>query len=208
MTNTSGILDFEMEQTAVELQHISVKFLLRDPASVDLEAVVPLFHTWIQGQVFEELLLDVADYSHVPDGPGVMLIGHEADYAVDNTDGRLGVRYSRKAPLPGANRDRLIQAARAALRAAERLEQELNLHLTGRDIGIVVNDRLLAPNTDGTRKAAESELRSFLELLFGGPNYSLAYSMEPRRLFGVTARAGTEASIQTLMGNLNPAANQ
>ena len=32
-----------------------------------------------------------------PAGPGVMLIGHQADYSVDNTDDRLGVRYNRKA---------------------------------------------------------------------------------------------------------------
>src|SRR5512141_809613 len=117
-------LHFEMEQLAVELQHINVKFLLRDPASVDPAAVIPLFHTWIQGQVFEELLLDIADYSHVPDGPGVVLIGHEADYALDNTDGRLGVRYNRKAPLSGSNRDRMIQATKAALSAAQKLQQD------------------------------------------------------------------------------------
>ncbi len=104
MVNTKGVLDYEMEQVAIELQHINVKLFVRDPEKVDLEAVVPVFHSWIQGQIFDELLLDVADYSHVPDGPGVVLIGHEADYALDNTDGRLGVRYNRKAPWPGSNR--------------------------------------------------------------------------------------------------------
>src|SRR5919198_4013028 len=110
-----------MEQVAIELQHINVKLFVNDPEKVDVQAVVPLFHRWIQGQIFDELLLDVADYSHVPDGPGVVLIGHEADYALDNTEGRLGVRYNRKASLPGCNRDRLIQATRAALNAFQRL---------------------------------------------------------------------------------------
>ena len=97
------------------LQHVNVKLLLENSAQVDLEPLIPIFHEWIQLQVFEELLLDVADYRHVPGGPGVMLIGHQADYSVDNSDHRLGVRYNRKAAFDGSNFDRLKQAARAAL---------------------------------------------------------------------------------------------
>lgn len=202
MTNTKGVLDYEMEQVAIELQHINVKLFVRDPEKVDLEAVVPVFHGWIQGQIFDELLLDVADYSHVPDGPGVVLIGHEADYAVDNTDGRLGVRYNRKAPWPGSNRERLVQATRSALKAFRRLEQDFNLHFNNREIEVVVNDRLLAPNTDATRKAAEPEFREFLDQLFAGAGYSLEYPSERRKLFGVSVTAAREFSMQELSANL------
>ena len=64
-----------------------------------------MFHSWIQEQVGEGLLLDVADYRHVHEGPGVILIGYEGNYSVDNTDNRLGVRYNRKAALDGNNQD-------------------------------------------------------------------------------------------------------
>jgi hypothetical protein len=202
LLNTKGVLEYEMEQVAIELQHINVKLFVKDPEKVDLEAVVPVFHTWIQGQIFDELLLDVADYSHVPDGPGVVLIGHEADYSLDNTDGRLGVRYNRKAPMPGSNRERLVQATRAALNAFKRLEQGFNLHFNSREIEIVVNDRLLAPNNQATRQAAEPELKAFLDQLFAGEKYSLAYSSEPRRLFGVTATAAREFSTRELLTSL------
>ena len=204
MVNTKGVLDYEMEQVAIELQHINVKLLVKNPDEVDLEAVVPIFHTWIQGQIFDELLLDVADYSHVPDGPGIVLIGHEADYALDNTDGRLGVRYNRKEALPGSNRDRLTQAARAAVNAFVRLEKDFNLHFNNREIEIVINDRLLASNTDETRKAVEPELRSFLKQLFGSTEFSLTYPSERRRLFSVEARAASDLSLQALMANLKP----
>ena len=203
MTNTKGVLEYEMEQVAIELQHINVKLFVRDPEQVDLEAVVPVFHGWIQGQIFDELLLDVADYSHVPDGPGVVLIGHEADYALDNTDGRLGVRYNRKAPLPGSNRERLAQATRSALSAFQRLEQDFNLHFNGREIEIVVNDRLLAPNTDASRQAAEPELKEFLDQLFDGAEYSLEYPSERRKLFGVTVTAARDFSTQELLAKLS-----
>lgn len=192
-----------MEQVAIELQHINVKLFVRDPEKVELEAVVPVFHTWIQGQIFEELLLDVADYSHVPDGPGVVLIGHEADYALDNTDGRLGVRYNRKAPWPGSNRERLVQATRSALNAFQHLEQDFNLHFNNRGIEIVVNDRLLAPNTDASRQAAEPELKDFLDRLFARAGYSLEYPGERRKLFGVTITTAREFSTQELLANLS-----
>src|SRR5689334_10419959 len=99
----------------MEIQHINVKLFVQDPASVNLERLVPIFHRWIQDQAREEILIDVADYRHVPAGPGVLLIGHEANYSVDNTGLRLGVRYNRKAASSGSNQDRLKQATRAAL---------------------------------------------------------------------------------------------
>src|ERR1700692_4919071 len=107
---------------AMQLQHINVKLLVKNPVEVDLEPLVPVFHSWIQAQGLEELLLDVADYRHVHAGPGVVLIGHQGNYSVDNTDDRLGVRYNRKAVLNGNNQSRLTQAAEAALVACQRLE--------------------------------------------------------------------------------------
>ena len=67
----------------------------------------------------EELLIDVADYLHVHNGPGIMLIGHEADYSLDNRAGRLGLLYNRKEQLDGTTQEKLAQAARAALTAAQ-----------------------------------------------------------------------------------------
>src|ERR1700681_869929 len=154
-----------MENRIVQLEHVNVKLLLRNPEEVDLEPLIPVFHDWIRDQVGEGLLLDIADYRHVEAGPGVVLIGHEGNYSVDNTDNRLGVRYNRKAVLNGSNQDRLEQAARAALSACRRLEEEPRLggklRFNGREFEIFINDRLLAPNSDETRKAVNSDLRAF-----------------------------------------------
>src|SRR5215471_3207936 len=109
---------------SLNLQHINVKLLLGHPEGLDLDAVVNVFHSWIQDQVCDELLLDVADYRHVHHGPGVVLIGHEADYSIDNTHGRLGIRYKQKAPVDGSNWNRLRQATRSALTAASRLQHD------------------------------------------------------------------------------------
>ncbi|HWF39366.1 MAG TPA: hypothetical protein VG322_12650 [Candidatus Acidoferrales bacterium] len=189
------------------LQHVNVKLLLENPAQVDLEPLITIFHEWIQKQVFDEMLLDVADYRHVPGGPGVMVIGLQADYSVDDTDHLLGVRYNRKAGFDGSNADRLAQAARAALTACVKLEQEPRmggkLKFNGQDIELFINDRLLAPNTDASRAAADAELQAFANKLFSGADYSLEYQMDPRRLFGAAVKCSKKFSSAQLLQHLS-----
>jgi hypothetical protein len=190
----------------IQLQHVNVKLLAIDGASVDLEPLIPIFHGWIRDRVFGEMLLDVADYRHVHEGPGVMVIGHQANYSVDNTNGRLGVRYNRKAALDGTNQDRLKQAARAALAAFQRLESEGSMKGTlrfgGREMELFINDRALAPNTDATRMAAQPELQAFLGTLFQGADYQLTHETESRRLFTVRVTANKAFSVSELLANI------
>ena len=190
----------------MELQHLNVKLFIQNPEEANLENLIPVFHGWIQGQVCEELLLDVADYRHVHEGPGVVLIGHEGNYSLDNTGGRLGVRYNRKAVLNGSNQDRLAQAVRPALTATRRLETDPRLEkkfcFNGREMEIFINDRLIAPNLASTREAVCSELNGFLGRVFGGGDYSLSYEDDPRRLFRVSVRAADVHSTEALLNCL------
>lgn len=192
----------------IKLQHVNVKLFLSDPAGVDLEPLIPIFHSWISGRVLEEMLLDVADYRHVPSGPGIVLIGHQADYAVDNTGGRLGVRYNRKAAVEGDNQAALRQAARAALTVCQRLEEEPRLagklRFNGQEIEVFVNDRLLAPNTSATFEAVRADLDEFSRKLFRGGPYSLVYDSgrDPRSLFSVSLKSSLALSAAELLQNL------
>ena len=191
----------------MEFQHVNVKLLVKNSEEVDLEALIPVFHGWIQNQASEELLLDVADYRHVRSGPGVVLIGHQGNYSLDNSGGRLGVRYNRKAPLAGTNQDRLVQATQAALAASQRLETEPNLagniQFNGREMEVFINDRLLAPNTPETRAAADSEFRAFFSTLFGDSEYAVSYSQDPRSLFSVHVQTSQVFETAALLDNLN-----
>ena len=195
-------------QQQVVLQHVNVKLFLADGAGLDLEPLIPIFHSWISGRTFNEMLLDVADYRHVPSGPGVVVIGHEANYAVDYAGGRLGVRYNRKTAIEGDNSFALQQAARAGLEACRRLEEEPQLggklRFGGREIEIFVNDRLLAPNRAETFEAVQPDLDAFARKLFGGAAYSLAYdsSRDPRSLFSVTLKSSRPFSAAELLQNL------
>jgi hypothetical protein len=204
VVSSKGIRSTIEEKSSLELQHINVKLPLLDIESMDLDPVIPVFHSWIQGQVCEELLLDVADYRHVHGGPGIILIGHEADYSLDNTDNRWGVRYNRKTVLDGDNQGRLEQATRSALSALQRLHQGENLkfHFKCDEVEILVNDRALVPNSDGNREALTPELRDFSEKLFGGADYSLAFDNDPRKLFRVFLKMSRFFSVYELLENL------
>jgi hypothetical protein len=190
----------------MELQHVNVKLMLAHPDEIDLEPLVPIFHSWIQEQAPGDLLLDIADYRHVPAGPGVVLIGYQGDYSVDNARNRLGVRYNRKAELDGDNASRLRQAGVAALTACGRLESDGRLagkfHFNGREVELFVNDRALAPNTDATRRAAETELRGFFGQMFGGAGFSMSFGDEPRRLFSVAVKTEQPFTVGQLLANL------
>jgi hypothetical protein len=191
----------------MEMQHVNVKLMLENPDEVDLEPLIPIFHSWIQEQTPGELLLDVADYRHVHAGPGVVLIGYQGDYSVDNNSSRLGVRYNRKAELDGDNDSRLRQAAVAALTACQRLEADARLEgrfrFNGKELELFVNDRMLAPNRESTREAAEPELRGFFGKLFRGGDYSLSFGGDPRKLFGVSVRSAQPFTVSELLANLD-----
>jgi hypothetical protein len=187
----------------MQLQHVNVKLLIRDPDSA-LEPLIPVFHGWIESRAEEdELLIDVADYSHVPAGPGVVLIGHEGNYSVDNTGNRLGVRYNRKAAVDGSNQDRLTQATRAALTACRRLEAEPRLggkfRFNGQDIEIFINDRLIAPNNTATREAFDADFQLFSRKLFRGKEYSISYGDDPRSLFTAFVKMARPIAVADLL---------
>lgn len=170
----------------MELQHINVKIPVDGPAP-DLEKVIRVFHGWIQTNALGEFLIDVADYRHVPGGPGVLLVGHEGDYSLD-LDGGPGLRYNRKAPLSGDNAARLAQAVKSASRACLLLEQELGVRFSRREMEVLINDRALAPSVADLSQAIEALL---------GPA-TLVPQADPRRLFGVTVTLSSPCEWATL----------
>ncbi|RPI93803.1 MAG: hypothetical protein EHM40_08685 [Chloroflexi bacterium] len=188
----------------MNLQHINIKFFIENPEAVKLEEYSGIFNNWIQRHVTAELLIDVADYLHVHNGPGILLIGHEADYSLDNRAGRLGLLYNRKAQLDGSVQEKLAQAAGAALTAARLLEKENGVKFSGQETQLIINDRLLAPNTRETFAALEPDLRTFFDRLYNGTEYTLTYaSVDPRERFTVDGKVSTNFDVETLLKNLS-----
>jgi hypothetical protein len=167
------------------MQHVNIKLFAEEPAPIDLSSAIPVFHRWIQASAFPELLIDVADYVHVPQGPGVVLIGHEANYSLDNARGRLGVLYNRKA----ADGEGLERAYESALAAARRLESEPEfqgkLKFRTGEVELTLDDRLLFPNTDETWTAVKPDVESFFDRLYGAGRWTAVRAADSRERFRI-----------------------
>jgi len=187
----------------MNIQHVNIKFYLENPETVKLADFAAVFNTWIQKHRLEELLIDVADYLHVHNGPGIKLIGHEGDYSLDNRAGRLGLLYNRKEQLDGTTQEKLAQAVRAALTAAQILENENGLKFHGSEVQVIVNDRLLVPNTAKTFQLLEPDLKSFFGRLYDGAEYSLRHHADPGERFTVNVTTESSFEVESLLKNLS-----
>ena len=187
----------------MELQHVNVKIFVAGELPVDPVKFIDVFHRWIQEDKMPELLVDVADYRHVPKGPGVLLICHECDYSMDHTHGRWGMRYNRKAALEGSNADRFKQAVAGAARGCLQMEKEFAangaLNFSRSELTLFVNDRAFAPNTPETLAAAKPDIESFFRAALGHSDFTLAHDRDPRARFGVTLKSKKDFDLAKLV---------
>ncbi|TVR15596.1 MAG: hypothetical protein EA401_02555 [Planctomycetota bacterium] len=133
-------------------------------------ALIPVFHRWIQEDVVGGIPLDVADYRHVPNGPGVLLIGHDADWGVDEHEGPHGLIYNHKRNLQGeTDADRIAFCVQQLLHAVKVLHSEdsLDIRFSSERLRLVFNDRLQQPNDDSTFEALRPAIETALSQVFG-----------------------------------------
>jgi hypothetical protein len=189
-----------------------LKLFLDDASGVELEEFIAVFHDWIQTQQLEELLIDVADYRHVPQGPGVVLIAHDAHYVLDLSDARLGLLYSRRRethPSRGAIlgvEDRLRSVWRCALTACQRLEAHPVLHgrlqFRGHELLLRCNDRLRAPNTTAAYDELCQHLAPFLATLYAGQQVEVEHIRENTSRLTVAIKVPEFLDVDTLLTRL------
>lgn len=143
------------------MNRFSVKFFLKPDSYIEPETLIPIFHRWIQQNALPGLLIDVADYRHVPQGPSIILIGHEADYAFDERRGQPGLNVVYKRGGEDSFAANLRTAFQTAKDACQSLETEPSLDGIQFDYSlahIISLDRLNAPNNPETFAAYETEL--------------------------------------------------
>jgi hypothetical protein len=193
----------------MESYKLAVKFFAETGGDIPVEEFVPVFHRWIQGKLLEgHQLIDVANYAHVHEGPGTVLVSHEANIHADLGDGKPGLLYIRKQPGAGTNfRERLRSTFGFALKAASMLEQDPALagkvSYRTRDPLFLVNDRLHAPNTPETFAKVRGELEAFLQGLYG-VKVELRYEPHAERMFQVRVVA-PEVKIKALLERVGSA---
>lgn len=192
---------------SAQIQQASVKLFLQDSQDLDLDAFIPIFHEWIRAKRLpDHLLIDVADYRHVPDGPGVMLVAHEAHYGIDSEAGKPGFLYSRKRDPIGDAGTAMKDALKRAAMASELVEQEESLggklKFRTSDLELRVVSRLTAPNTEETRKALEPVWTAVLEEA-GFSGLELETASDPRSPFTLRIRScATSPDLANLAASL------
>ena len=172
----------------MELHRIGVKFFASDPSSVHLESLIPIFHGWIQKQsVAAHLLIDVHDYSHVPQGPGILLVAHEGNFSLDMSEGRPGLVYYRKIPTSLSAVEHLVAIVRIGLQGCKLLEKDSGIRFGTDEFVIIANDRLNAPNTEQTFRELQPALSAALKQTFEGATFKLTRTnIDPKERLAVT----------------------
>jgi hypothetical protein len=191
----------------MDLHKFGIKFFAQGAERIDILKLIPIYHRWIQQSALEDLLIDVADYSHVPSGPGVMLIAHEGNYALDETGHERGVLYYSKHKLSGDLSERFAQVAQRALKAAELMSADADLEgalkVPGNRLQFFANDRLVAPNTDAVYAELEPAFKAFLERLYARAPYKLERETDPKERLSVRVSAASEVPLTTLLERLS-----
>jgi hypothetical protein len=178
----------------MELHRFGVKIFADASSSVPLRDFVPVFHGWIQKQIVKDhLLIDVHDYSHIYQGPGILLVAHEGNFSMDMSDGRLGLFYYRKQPVGGSPEERLATIMQTTIQGCRLLEEEPGLagklRFPKDDLLVIANDRLQAPNENETFAEFQPIVTGVLQRVFGETNFDVApVRGDPKERFAVHIR--------------------
>jgi len=186
-------------------EKLQVKFFAKPNAAFDIEVVVPVFHRFIREHAFDELMIDVADYKHVKNGPGIALIGDANDYFLDEGEGRPGLLFSRKRHGAGPE-GRVREAFARALKACTLLEAapELGGKLTFATDEVLLRlpDRLHAPNDDAGFAEAARDVSPLLDKLYGAGAYSIARGAAAPEPLSLRVKAKAAPALSALLASL------
>lgn len=192
--------------TALHPQRLAVRFPLRSRIE-DLEPAIQVFHRCLQRGWLEGALLDVADYRHVPSGPGVLLVGHDVDLGLEHD----ALVLIRKRSSDDDAATQLTDLLRMAAVAVEAFAYDGTLDVDA-DLGratVTLLDRALAADLGD---AATESLGAVAAAALGAgwdatPAVTHVTTEDPREAPAVTATAdGVEAAavVERLGGSRAP----
>jgi len=161
----------------VDLERFAIKFFMRPEVDVDDAKFIDIFHDWIRHEKLNHVMLDVADYRHVPHGPGIMLVTHEVNYALDRENGAFGLYAQRKRGDETTTEEKLLGLVKSTAEFGALLESDSRLDgklkLEGGKFHYIANDRLNAPNTEEAFNALKPELEAIANQIYPGKSVSV-----------------------------------
>ncbi len=185
--------------TVPDLQKINVKFGIDAAADADWDALLNIFSRWRLEE--GEEILDLADYSHVPEAPSIILVSKRWQLGVDfsrgtgedRAGGWAGLLYASRKGLEGDLGARLRSVLVSALEKFQRLagEKEFPRGVTilYGELDIAFNDRLLVPNNDEMDALVRPTVEEVLAALYGDEGCSVEREDDPGRRLAYCARA-------------------
>lgn len=191
----------------MKLDRFTVKFFAQPGHSVDEQIFIEIFQEWIRLGALDGVLLDVVDYRHVPQGPGVMLISHQVNYALDHGGGRFGLLAQRKLGRAGDLPTKIAELVRLSLEFADLLENDLRVEGTLKfETGVfelAANDRLAAPNTDAAFAALLPQVQAAAESIYPGRGATVTrIANDPRERLTLRVDSGQALVIDDVIDAL------
>lgn len=171
-----------------DLQRVDVKQLLDAPRDPDIDPFLVIFDRWRKQDGHPCDWVDLADYAHMPAGPGILIVGKRDSFSVNLNPPGPGLLTSVRSGLDGGLAERLREAFRRAreLNAAVLAEPEFPRRMQVIDGAweVFINDRLRFPNSD----ASDRRIRPALAEALGVTPRSLVRHADPRGRLGYSIR--------------------
>lgn len=181
----------------MDLQKLNIKIFCEPPDSVPLTDFIDIFHGWIQASDGD--YHDVADYSHMQAGPGIVLVANEANVSIDETENRRGLLFSQKKRLDGSNQEKLRSVLRAALANCRKLEQEPalrgKLRFVAGEILISVNDRGVTANSMDAWEELKGNVASIAREFFGDGEIRFGHNNDPRQRLNLLVKSSAPVRL-------------
>ena len=171
-----------------DLQRIDVKLLLDTPPNPNIDVFLVIFDRWRQRKDHPCDWVDLADYAHMPSGPGILIAGKRDRFSIDLNPPGPGLLTSTRAGLEGSLEDRMREAFRRARELNRDVMSEpefpADFSVSAEGWEIYINDRLAFPDSD----ASDALVRPALAAALGaGPDAIIRRRTRSGQL-GYTAR--------------------
>lgn len=193
-----------LESTTMnDLKQIDIKVFAEDTSDVQASEFVAVLQRWIREHTIPGILIDVADYSHIHNGAGVILVGHECNLSIDYTGGRMGLLVHCKLPPEDSLEERIASAMKLAFNACAILEEEgefkARLKFSRTEFRFLASDRRRAPNTGDTYAQLAPILEAAAKSVSDGDVTLTRINDDPheRLAIDVTVSSGIEARAIT-----------
>ncbi|MBI4463409.1 MAG: hypothetical protein HY647_01785 [Acidobacteria bacterium] len=186
-----------------DLQRIQIKIPSDAPPSLNLDSFLVIFSRWRKEKEHPAEWVDLADYAHVPRGPGMVLIGQRCNLSFDLADPAPGILYTAKKGLAGSLTERLVSALQGCLELALRLSAEPefppDVHLQTDWLELRLPDRLETPNTPATDRLLRPIVEHVLSTLYGHARYELTPQSDSKQCYGFSVRTRASQPLEALL---------